>query len=483
MIIFIHYPIADARLFVPGDTGRLNVPFWPSPVPYREFVRSFGVIKIRGKGGIKGWIGENEICDARRALKFRSSIPPFIDGENKTELKCSARHFHFDGLAVGQFKVVFLTRPSTLELRGSSLFDLMNHILGLGVTVSLPKTGTKWTELSTLSKPLAMSYLFASTSTNKYEYVRDESWIMPGLPMVFLECNPRERIQLPGKTKSVSAVESAHFNLTYLRFICRGNQLPVWFLQRKYNTQDRYHQDVRTFRSYLMRLHVEKECLKNILRFVERTDFGPSKEGDQKESTESFFLQHYLNESTRRLFRIQKKTKKYTKSGEKEIAELAYASMDYVNPGQTDSLLQKLQIIRIRPQIRHKVEHFVNQLIIKEQIMGDKYIVGQAGTVGPQAKAHHINLNQVWENTQQNLDLSQLAEELSNLRLQLDREETELDDHDTVGVLARAEAAAKAGDGPKALQHLARAGNWALKIAEKIGAEVATKAIKLSLGL
>ena len=57
-------------------------------------------------------------------------------------------------------------------------------------------------------------------------------------------------------------------------------------------------------------------------------------------------------------------------------------------------------------------------------------------------------------------------------------------EHDAaVGEIASAQVAAKAGDGPKAMSHLAKAGKWALDVAKKIGTGLAVAALKASLGI
>jgi hypothetical protein len=126
----------------------------------------------------------------------------------------------------------------------------------------------------------------------------------------------------------------------------------------------------------------------------------------------------------------------------------------------------------------------VNQIIIKEQIMGDKYTVGQAGAVGPQSHAHDMNFNQLWQQgADEKIDLTTLATELSLLRSKLKEEATEPHQDAAVGAIASAEVAAKEGKGPEALEHLAKAGKWALGVAEKIGVGVATAALKEALGV
>ena len=122
--------------------------------------------------------------------------------------------------------------------------------------------------------------------------------------------------------------------------------------------------------------------------------------------------------------------------------------------------------------------------IIKRIEMGDKYeIQGQAGAVGPGAHAHDIIFNQVWNQLSREIDIANLTEELTVLRKAM-KKDAETLEHDTaVGEIAVAETAAKANDGPKALEHLKKAGKWAFGVAEKIGTTLAAEALKKALGL
>jgi len=69
------------------------------------------------------------------------------------------------------------------------------------------------------------------------------------------------------------------------------------------------------------------------------------------------------------------------------------------------------------------------------------------------------------------------------LRSQLSQEAIEPVQAVALGEVAQAELAARAGDGPQALKHLASAGKWAFDVATKIGAAVAAYAIKNAMGL
>ena len=115
--------------------------------------------------------------------------------------------------------------------------------------------------------------------------------------------------------------------------------------------------------------------------------------------------------------------------------------------------------------------------------MNDYYQVGQAGAVGPNAMAIGQNFSQVWSKQAGEIDLNLLAQELHKVRDMARTSASGTPDQDVaLGELANAEMAAEQGDGPKALSHLARAGQWALRIASEIGVPVAVKAIEAAIG-
>jgi len=135
------------------------------------------------------------------------------------------------------------------------------------------------------------------------------------------------------------------------------------------------------------------------------------------------------------------------------------------------------------------VGHLISQVFqthqrtqIREVNMGDKYNVGQAGAVGPNAHAHDMTFNQIWNQLQGSIDLAQLATELSALRQEMKKEAVEAEQDIAVSEVAKAEQAAMSGDGSKTLSHLRSAGRWALDVATKIGTSLAIEAIKKSMG-
>jgi hypothetical protein len=115
--------------------------------------------------------------------------------------------------------------------------------------------------------------------------------------------------------------------------------------------------------------------------------------------------------------------------------------------------------------------------------MGDTYSAGQAGAIGPGATASQINFQQVWAQLQGSASVEELAKELGALRTAMRSAATEPEHELAIGAVAAAEAAVKAGDGVRTLEYLKEAGNWALDVAAKIAVNIASSALKGSLGM
>lgn len=117
-------------------------------------------------------------------------------------------------------------------------------------------------------------------------------------------------------------------------------------------------------------------------------------------------------------------------------------------------------------------------------IMGDSYRTGQAGSVGPNAISHDNTFSNVWNQLEPSINLSNLSEELQELRIAMRKIASEdLEQDLAVAAIAQAEKSAKASDGPSMIKHLCAAGSWALDTAKSIGVEVAAAAIKAAIGL
>lgn len=112
---------------------------------------------------------------------------------------------------------------------------------------------------------------------------------------------------------------------------------------------------------------------------------------------------------------------------------------------------------------------------------GDTYNIGQGVGVGRNVKMTHVTVNQ-GQGQSKSFDMPTLASELERLRAELKKLATEPEHDMAIGAIAAAEAEAKNGDESTTLDYLAKAGQWALDVAIKIGVPVAIEAIKKSVG-
>ncbi|MEM8960029.1 MAG: hypothetical protein AAGD38_01000 [Acidobacteriota bacterium] len=126
----------------------------------------------------------------------------------------------------------------------------------------------------------------------------------------------------------------------------------------------------------------------------------------------------------------------------------------------------------------------IGQLSLGDGFMGDSYEVrGQAAYVGPGGVSLGASFQQVYSESAAELDLAQLAGELDQLRNALRQTATETAHDRALAVLAEAQEAAEAQDGPRTLEHLSRASQWVLGKASDIGVKLAVKAIEVSMGI
>jgi hypothetical protein len=159
-------------------------------------------------------------------------------------------------------------------------------------------------------------------------------------------------------------------------------------------------------------------------------------------------------------------------SGDKQLADLALLYLSSIQQASAAALttLAESQIVRI--------------IAGGDVHMGDQYNAGQAGAMGPGAKAQNIQFSQLWIQAQKDVNLAALPAELATLRAEMKRRGDGSVAHDrAIADVGAAEEAAKAGDGEKTMGLLKSAGVFALGVAKDIAADVAATVIKSSMGM
>jgi len=489
MLLSVQFPFADSRAFLNGGVKVLGRPTWPSVSPDSDFVRSFGSIRSRRLGGLSGWVGESALCEAGRALRF-SKITNFKDPQAglNIPLSLSFRRFFFDGLAVGKFEVgITISSRFTGNLVEKQTSRFINYCLDLPVIIPAlsskavtPEFAGKSvaTVLGGAGKPLARFYSGSSINHPPPAALADW-WVRAGTPLLFLVHKSSERIHIPYFGKLIPRTWSLECDLSYFKVPYGDRSLGLWVIGLHPHAS---YKDIRSLKLCLLRLHAEHESMRLILQNIatNKIEITPRTSGSNT-------LQRYFNEATRRISRLGAEADKLSESN---LAELARASEDMVNPGERDALLDTLKNFDVRKNIFDKVEEYVHTKIIAQEVfMGDTKIIRDSTNVAmdstnvvmaaDNATASNNGFN-TWN--QSGGDLKELAKELALLRAELGKNAKESADFESAAAVAKAEAAAEKGDGPGAFEHLKSAGKWALKIAEAVGVPVAIGALKAVLG-
>jgi hypothetical protein len=106
---------------------------------------------------------------------------------------------------------------------------------------------------------------------------------------------------------------------------------------------------------------------------------------------------------------------------------------------------------------------------------------GNAAAIGRNSNGS-INFHQEWQQIEASTDMEVLTGQLEQLRTELQRVAKTRDDYKQLGIVAEAEDLAEKREGGKVLETLSKVGKDVLKVAEKIGIDVAAKVISKSLG-
>lgn len=457
------------------------------------------MVRKRGKGGVRGWIGENEICDAKHAIKIEKPIIYNLSNDKTSDnseisLKCKSCHFYFDGLAVAKFEIIFVTMPTIVDLSPKEFSTFMMKFFKTPIEIAVPpdltispqidsnsksktkKLPSKTFLLESLGTHLAKLYLSSTTKKPCMKAV-NSSWALAGEPIFWVEFSPSENLPIPPHSQLISSpmkdeITLFHWDVSPQKKLVKN----VWISKcLKYTPVS--SQLNRTMRIMLTRLNAEQETLWTVLKLVESGIIGQTNE---EEDTQALvYLQYYFNEATRRIFRLQKSTDRFFEPD--EIGSIIRNSLEDLNPGRRDALQQKIKLLEIRPQVAKKIREYITQIFITENYMKDVYKVGQAGAVGPGAQANNISFQNAPNTNGNAVELAKLAEEIRKLREQMELLSSSADHVYEIEKVKEAEKAATDGDKSKALQILEHIGTWAFAIAEDIGVPLVIAAIKSTL--
>ncbi|MCC6930547.1 MAG: hypothetical protein IT359_16285 [Gemmatimonadaceae bacterium] len=491
MLLALQLPFADLRPFSPDETGRLTVPAWPLAEPDKEFVRGFGVVTERARGGVDSWAGEEVYCRASRAVKFAPRDAAHASQENgssRISAKCAFRRLLYDGSAVGRLEVGLAFgasgSPSNTQGRAIGVVEMVEQLATAPVRIKSVHGHEVQLPLVDVGATFIERYARATTRADWVPRARHgPSLVRAGAPLAILEYRAKQLRQLP-TNRRVLATGDASIALSFCRVV-RGkgrDGFGVWLIGHGDGVdRDR----LRQLRIHLLRLHAEKEALRLTLRaMIDRSIAitpGSSATDD---------LADYLEE----LFKL---LTKHTRFGLAQSPLLGVAQQfdDQISMGERDTLLSQLS--RLKGRLDRTMQRFSDasgRIVISQganatayvfpggSMSGNTYNVsgGQVGAVGDNATASN---NTFVQNNAlaPGVDLAVLATELEQLRTRM-REEARTPAEDrALAAVGEAQEAAKKNDRAGVVKHLKAAGAWALDAATKIGVALATAVLKETL--
>ncbi len=461
MLVSLQFPIADLRPFVTAPTNRLGVPGWPDPTPSDQFVRGFGVIRPRRLGGFQGWINEDKVCIAKRAMTFvdfhRLDLP---------SARIAFKRLYSDGECTTKYDV-------GIRFPGKRIYDL--HLLVgriLDLTVGF-RAGRAARPLLAARAQLAGAYLAASTRTSD-GFTPDSGWIKAGRPLVFSESD-REAPTIPHFATRVDLWPQWSIRMAFWEGSYKGQSLPIWHIHHNNKAL------ARNLRASLTRLHAEMECLNAVLDAIGNGRIAV----DEPQVAER--VQRYLSDAITRVTRTREKGP----FGEEAWLQLARQVEEKLQPGRYDAIMAKCNLFR--KNVKNKIAIYT-QAIEKERFGGsisfvncevtmsnDTYnnIGGQVGAMGNNAKVENSTFNQLM---MEQIDPGRLAEELKKLKAALSAMTLDSDQAIDLVLVERAADAAERQDVAQASGFLKRVGGWMADVAKDVGAEIAVKLITGGMG-
>lgn len=274
LLATVHYPLADLRPFVDAKL-RIPVPSWPNPIS--GFIRGFGAIAERKRGGIADFIGEHWHCDASRAIL----IPRWQFAVGGAEIECRHRRFFSDGRCYSRVEIGFRARTSTNSTR-----QLAAEILNTRGMVRTNGNLGASRPLSILGTNLATAYTKASEPRGVTSRL-----VKAGRPIMLIESDddikpPSFALQTIGEKARIKDVKLSTWRT--------DDGVRCWLLTGM-NTEAR-----RDTRMCLIGLHTEHECLAATIQAISSHEIAPLTGTSALISLESF-----LFDSTRRIQRLE----------------------------------------------------------------------------------------------------------------------------------------------------------------------------------
>ncbi len=341
MLLAYQLPVCDLRRFVPNAGLHPVGPAWPTPTPGDEFLRSFGPVARRRRGGHEQFPDEVFYADAAGAVRFPRLERQDLGGDAVRpavayrRLLCTGED---TGAAVVRLELGFSSdRRPPLALRqphlvGRESVTVALDLLELPVVLSSGSSHRRASSLWTMGKPFAEVYGRATTAADEAVPDTGKKLIQPCPPLLMFEYDEGEIESLPRGARAVDPGRIGGLSLSFIWIEYRSRQFGLWFLRR-----DRSNPALcRRLRIGLFRVHAEHQVLTRALSSLRSAVFEYERGTDESDLFDS-----YLASATRVLGRDD-----CGGFSHGAIREVIAAYNAVVNPDELALLEQRLALVR-----------------------------------------------------------------------------------------------------------------------------------------
>jgi hypothetical protein len=349
MLLTLRFPVVDLRQFQRSDYA--DVIRLPRTWSEDEFVRSFGQVKKRLKGPVEQWPTERVFSRYSRVLRFPRSFPMELtrraDGQveffgiNRRLYPATFRNdlFHLEVQVTGASRAFQRWGNDGWAIYEYAPFDLPAVLTGLleaTVTIKGP-VGSVTTKLRHAGPDLAAAFEQATMRADAAGHV------VSGAPAVVLEVMDHEE---PGSAWRMRKDVEGGLSLYAEPRDGRKLGIQTWMISRQIPDSRRS----RELRIHLLRLHSEREFLRQLCRLL-----LSSPDVNQLDETRSNSLQEAVSESLALLTRW-----KAYGFNNFDLMQVAFAADRVVTTQEYEVLAERVKslrgIIAKRLNELHKIE-------------------------------------------------------------------------------------------------------------------------------
>ncbi len=482
MIVTLHFPVSDARSFLPGATTPCDAPSWPSP-SVGEFVRHIGPVIPPARGNAGGWSSGESWCDAKRAIRFDSRPRLTIRGRQIGPFRILFRRNTTDGSAASRFELCFGVNSDYLYFgdgSGPAINAAIRSILQHPVRIAGP-TGHVSTTLGGAGKSLALLVRGSGILTGSPDPHPD--WSVVGcLPLVQIcltksEEVPRQLSSTFSYNPDASSRDIESLTVALGTHQSAGGTCRVSVVRYRDPTvrssEEHFSQEksrVQTVHRALAQLHYHQVVLANVQNHLASERLSVDAKSDEGQR-----LQAFVRRSVKAIRRGQRNLHGLDEEALPEWPEET-GSIGADQAGSTpEDIARSLSAAMdgMRPAIiREAVSIGAIHINVNGNMNGSMNVAGTAWGQGAGAIDARVDRSVRWNDLSHAIELTAFARDIRRLEALLRSDPSRATSSAEVQAVGEAAERAERGDGDGALAVLTPVKQWLKKVASEFSCKV-----------